>query len=53
VFSGLVVDEKIIFKCPYLNFEFFYYLPFEEDMVLYLKEEKSEFFLIKNDMYQT
>jgi hypothetical protein len=48
-YSGSVVLEEI-FKSPHQIFVFFYYLPFEEDLALYLYNLESP--LPKVDLYQ-
>ena len=50
-YSGSMVLEKKIFKWPHPIFAFFFldYLPFEEDLALYLNNLESP--LPKDDLY--
>jgi hypothetical protein len=50
IYSGSMVLEKKIFKWPHPIFAFLWYLPFEEDLALYLNN--LEFPLPKDDLYQ-
>jgi hypothetical protein len=49
-YSGSVVLEKKILKSPHPIFAFFDYLPFEEDLALYLKNLESP--LPNDDLFQ-
>jgi hypothetical protein len=48
-YSGSVVLEKKIFKCPTPFLHFCHYLPFEKDLALYLNNLESP--LPKDDLH--